>query len=36
MVPKGTLTILEKAGHMPMLENPQGTTSAIAGFMGAL
>jgi pimeloyl-ACP methyl ester carboxylesterase len=36
MVPKATLTILEKAGHMPMLEDPEGTTTAIAGFLGGL
>jgi pimeloyl-ACP methyl ester carboxylesterase len=35
-VPRATLTILERAGHMPMLEDPSGTTAAIAGFMGAL
>jgi pimeloyl-ACP methyl ester carboxylesterase len=35
-VPRATLTILERAGHMPMLEDPQGTTAAIAGFMDAL
>jgi pimeloyl-ACP methyl ester carboxylesterase len=36
MVPRATLTILEKAGHMPMLEDPHGTTATIAGFMQSL
>jgi pimeloyl-ACP methyl ester carboxylesterase len=32
-VPGATLAIIEKAGHMPMLENPAGTTAAIAAFL---
>jgi pimeloyl-ACP methyl ester carboxylesterase len=36
MVPRATLTMLEMAGHMPMLEDPQGTTAAIASFMTAV
>lgn len=35
-VRRASLTILDKAGHMPMLEDPSGTTAAIAAFMGAL
>ena len=35
-VPQAKLVMLEKAGHMPMLEDPQGTTEAIAGLMGKL
>ncbi len=34
-VPQASLAILEQAGHMPMLEDPQGTTAAIVGIMSA-
>ena len=29
-----TLTMVEDAGHMPMLEQSQATTAAIRGFLG--
>jgi pimeloyl-ACP methyl ester carboxylesterase len=35
-VPRASLTMLETAGHMPMLEDPEGTTAAIASFMTVL
>jgi pimeloyl-ACP methyl ester carboxylesterase len=35
-VPNATLAIVEKAGHMPMLENPEGTTAAIREFLAGL
>jgi 3-oxoadipate enol-lactonase len=31
-----TLALVEDAGHMPMLEQPQATTTAIAGFLGGV
>jgi 3-oxoadipate enol-lactonase len=30
---KATLAIVEKAGHMPMLEQPAATTAALRGFL---
>jgi pimeloyl-ACP methyl ester carboxylesterase len=33
-VPGAKLAIIEKAGHMPMLENPARTTAAIGEFLG--
>jgi pimeloyl-ACP methyl ester carboxylesterase len=32
-VPGATLAIIEKAGHMPMLEEPERTTAAITEFL---
>jgi pimeloyl-ACP methyl ester carboxylesterase len=32
-VPEATLAIIEKAGHMPMLEEPARTTAAIGEFL---
>ncbi len=35
-LPPATLTIIENAGHMPMLEQPDATTTAIRGFLSAV
>lgn len=35
-MPKATLTIIEGAGHMPMLEKPEATTAGIRGFLGGV
>jgi pimeloyl-ACP methyl ester carboxylesterase len=32
-VPRSTLAIIETAGHMPMLENPEATTAAIREYL---
>ena len=32
-IPTATLTLVENAGHMPMLEQPQATTKAIRNFL---
>ena len=32
-IPTATLTIVENAGHMPMLEQPDATTAAIRSFL---
>ncbi len=34
-LPKGTLSLIENAGHMPMLEQPTATTIAIREFLRA-
>ncbi len=34
-IPTATLTIVENAGHTPMLEQPQATTTAIRHFLRA-
>ena len=31
-----TLTMIEHAGHMPMLEQPEATTTAIGNFLGGV
>lgn len=36
VVPKSTLTIIENSGHMPMLEQPDATTTAILDFLAAV
>lgn len=33
VIPRATLKIVENAGHMPMLEQPQATTTAIRDFL---
>jgi len=33
IIPKATLAIIENAGHMPMLERPEATTTAIRKFL---
>ena len=35
-IPGATLSIVEDAGHMPMLERPGATTAAIRGFLNEL
>jgi 3-oxoadipate enol-lactonase len=35
-IPGATLTIVEKAGHLPMLERPKTTTTALREFLGTL
>jgi 3-oxoadipate enol-lactonase len=34
-IPTATLTVVENAGHMPMLEQPQATTTALRDFLSA-
>jgi pimeloyl-ACP methyl ester carboxylesterase len=33
---KATLTVIEKAGHVPMLERPEATTTALRKFLSAV
>ncbi len=35
-IPKATLAVIENAGHMPMLERPEATTTAIRKFLSAV
>jgi 3-oxoadipate enol-lactonase len=35
-LPHASLTTVQNAGHMPMLEQPEATTRALAEFLGAL
>jgi 3-oxoadipate enol-lactonase len=35
-IPMATLTIIENAGHMPMLEQPEATTTGIRNFLRAV
>ena len=35
-VKTATLTMVEHAGHMPMLEQPQATTTALCNFLGGV
>jgi pimeloyl-ACP methyl ester carboxylesterase len=35
-MPRSTLTIIEQAGHLPMLERPEATTTAIRKFLSTV
>lgn len=35
-IPRSTFTIVEQAGHMPMLERPEATTTALRKFLSAV
>jgi 3-oxoadipate enol-lactonase len=35
-IPTATLTMVENAGHMPMLEQPQATTTALRKFLSGI
>lgn len=35
-MPRSTLTIVENAGHMPMLEQPEATTKALREFLSTI
>ncbi|MEC3859938.1 alpha/beta hydrolase [Mesobacterium sp. TK19101] len=35
MIPGAALTVLDEAGHVPMLEKPQETTAALDAWLGA-
>jgi pimeloyl-ACP methyl ester carboxylesterase len=36
LIPKARLAIIENSGHMPMLERPEATTTAIRKFLSAV
>jgi 3-oxoadipate enol-lactonase len=36
VIPKATLTIIENAGHLPMLERPDATATALCRFLSAV
>ncbi len=36
MVPKAKLALMDQAGHMPMLEQPEATTTAIRQFLNGI